>query len=258
MLDRQEERTPSNSQQDVMYEKWLAKLARDPAYNPNFSLAMPGGFRLADNQISWRPLGNLRPAPVALVHPADVFGCGHYRVMQPFLAMQEQGILDGAISAGLMHVTDLERYSPDTIVLQRQIGEERLEAMRRMKRFSSAFKVYELDDYLPNLPLKSIHRAHMPKDILRSLRKGLSFVDRFVVSTEALAEAFTGLHGEIVVMENRLPVNWWQGLQTQRKQGQKPRVGWAGGSSHTGELELITDVVRDLVDEVEWVFLACA
>ena len=254
MLDRQEECAPSNSQQDAMYEKWLPQLARDPAYNPNFSLAMPGGFKLADNQISWRPLGDFRPAPVALVHPADLFGCGHYRVIQPFLAMKKQGILDGAISTGLMHVTDLERYSPDTIILQRQIGDERLEAMRRMQRFSNAFKVYELDDYLPNLPLKSAHRATMPKDILRSIRKGLSFVDRFVVSTEALAEAFTGLHGEMLVRENRLPVSWWQGLQTQRRQGQKPRVGWAGGSSHTGDLELIADVVRDLADEVEWVF----
>lgn len=254
MLDRQEEHAPNANQEDTMYEKWLPQLARDPAYNPNFSLAMPGGFKLADNQISWRPLGIFRPAPVALVHPADLFGCGHYRVIQPFMAMKEQGILDGAISTGLMHVTDLERYKPDTIILQRQIGEERLEAMRRMQRFSKAFKVYELDDYLPNLPLKSVHREHMPKDILRSLRKGLSFVDRFVVSTEALAEAFKGLHGEMVVMENRLPVSWWQGLQTQRRQGKKPRVGWAGGSSHTGDLELIADVVRDLASEVEWVF----
>lgn len=254
MLDRLDECAPSNSLQDAMYEKWLPKLARDPAYNPNFSLAMPGGFKLADNQISWRPLGIFRPAPVALVHPADLFGCGHYRVIQPFMAMKEQGILDGAISTGLMHVTDLERYKPDTIILQRQIGEERLEAMRRMQRFSNAFKVYELDDYLPNLPLKSVHREHMPKDILRSLRKGLSFVDRFVVSTEALAEAFKGLHGEMVVMENRLPESWWQGLQAQRRQGKKPRVGWAGGLGHTGDLELIADVVRDLASEVEWVF----
>ena len=241
-------------EQDAMYAKWLPQLARDPAYNPNFSLTMPGGFKLADSQISWRPLEGFRPSPVALVHPADLFGCGHYRVIQPFLAMKEAGLFDGAISTGLMHVTDLERYSPDTIILQRQIGDQRIEAMQRMQRFSKAFKVYELDDYLPNLPLKSVHRANMPKDILRSLRKGLGFVDRFVVSTEALAEAFSGLHGEIVVMENRLPVTWWQGLQTQRNQGKKPRVGWAGGAGHTGDLELIADVVRDLADEVEWVF----
>jgi len=254
MLEREILPAPNSRQQNAMYDKWLHQLACDPAYNSNFSLAMPGGFKLADSQISWRPLEGFRPTPVALVHPADLFGCGHYRVMQPFLAMKQAGLLDGAISTGLMHVTDLERYNPDTIILQRQIGDERIEAMQRMQRFSKAFKVYELDDYLPNLPLKSIHRVHMPKDILRSLRKGLSFVDRFVVSTEALAEAFTGLHGEIVVMENRLPVSWWQGLQSQRRQGKKPRVGWAGGSSHTGDLELIADVVRDLADEVEWIF----
>lgn len=242
------------AEQDAMYEKWLPQLARDPAYNPNFSLAMPGGFKLADTQISWRPLDSIRPAPVALVHPADLAGCGHYRVMQPFLAMKGEGLVDGAISTGLMHVTDLERYNPDCIVLQRQIGDARLEAMQRMQKFSRAFKVYELDDYLPNLPLKSVHRKDMPKDILRSLRRGLGFVDRFVVSTPALAEAFAGLHGEIVVRENRLPLSWWDGLQTQRRQGKKPRVGWAGGSSHTGDLELIADVVRDLADEVEWVF----
>jgi hypothetical protein len=31
-------------------------------------------------------------------------------------------------------------------------------------------------------------------------------------------------------------------------------VGWAGGVGHRGDLELIVDVVRDLADEVEWVF----
>lgn len=254
MLDRQEEPAVDAAAQDVMYEKWLAQLARDPAYSRNLSLAMPGGYKLAGSQLSWRPLDGFRPAPVALVHPADLYGCGHYRVMQPFLAMKEAGLLDGTISTGLMHVTDLERYNPDCIVLQRQIGDERLQAMQRMQRFSRAFKVYELDDYLPNLPLKSASRQNMPKDIVKSLRRGLSFVDRFVVSTHTLAEAFSGLHGELVVRENRLPLSWWGGLQTLRGQGKKPRVGWAGGSSHTGDLELIADVVRDLADEVEWVF----
>lgn len=254
MLDRSQATAADSSQQDAMYAKWLPQLARDPAYSANLSLVKSGGYKLADSQISWRPLDAFRPEPVTLVHPADLFGCGHYRVIQPFLAMKAQGLLDGVISTGLMHVTDLERYNPDSIVLQRQIGEERLEAMQRMQRFSQAFKVYELDDYLPNLPMKNAHRDSMPKDILRSLRQGLSFVDRFVVSTDALAEALSGLHGEIVVRENRLPLNWWQGLSGQRRQSVKPRVGWAGGASHTGDLELIADVVRDLADEVEWVF----
>ncbi|WP_083679811.1 glycosyltransferase [Stutzerimonas balearica] len=255
MLDRQESAEVTAQQQDAMYAKWLPQLARDPSYNPNFSLAQPGGFKLADTQISWRPLDIWRPLPVVLAHPADTMGCGHYRVMQPFNALREAGIVDGALSVGLMHVVDLERYNPDAVVLQRQIGEERLEAMRRIKAFSRAFKVYELDDYLPNLPMKSAHRQHMPKDIVKSLRRGLSYVDRFVVSTDVMAEAFAEFHPDIRIVKNRLDPRWWGSLPTSaRRTSSKPRVGWAGGASHTGDLEMIADVVKELADEVEWVF----
>lgn len=255
MLDRQVSTEVTAQQQDAMYAKWLPQLARDPFYNPNFSLAQPGGFKLADTQISWRPLDVWRPLPVVLAHPADTMGCGHYRVMQPFNALREAGMIDGALSVGLMHVVDLERYNPDAVILQRQIGEERLEAMRRIKAFSRAFKVYELDDYLPNLPMKSVHRQHMSKDIVKSLRKGLSYVDRFVVSTDVMAEAFADFHPDIRVVKNRLDPRWWGELPVSaRRVSKKPRVGWAGGSSHTGDLEMVADVVKELADEVEWVF----
>ncbi|WBG63087.1 glycosyltransferase [Pseudomonas citronellolis] len=241
--------------QDAFYARWLPRLARDPAYNPNFSLVRArGGFVLTDTQLTFRPLA-WQPLPTVLAHFADTFGCGHYRVIQPFLAQREQGLIEGVVTHGLLHVADLERFSPDVVLLQRQIGDERLDAMRRMKAFSRAFKVYELDDYLPNLPLKNQHREHMPKDILRSLRRGLGYVDRFVVSTEALAEAFSDLHPDIRVAYNRLAPGWWGGLQpSQRRRSAKPRVGWAGGVSHTGDLELIADVVKELANEVEWVF----
>jgi GT2 family glycosyltransferase len=240
-------------EQDAMYEKWLPALARDPAYNRNLSLNGRGFELETDVNLTWRPL-TWRPLPVVLAHPADPWGCGNYRVIRPLQAMRRDGLVDGMLSEGLLQVVDLERYNPDIIVLQRQIGDERLEAMRRIQRLSQAFTVYELDDYLPNLPMKSMHREHMPKDILKSMRRGLSFVDRFVVSTEPLAEALAGLHGDIRVIENRLPVEWWKDLSSQRRRGRKPRVGWAGGVSHTGDLELIADVVKELAAEVEWVF----
>ncbi len=255
MLDRQASTEVTAQQQDAMYTKWLPQLARDPSYNPNFSLVQPGGFKLADTQISWRPLDIWRPLPVVLAHPADTMGCGHYRVMQPFNALLEAGMVDGGVSVGLMHVVDLERYNPDAVILQRQIGAIRLEAMRQMKAFSRAFKVYELDDYLPNLPMKSVHRPHMPKDIVKSLRRGLSYIDRFVVSTDVMAEAFADFHSDIRVVKNRLDPRWWGELPvSSRRVSKKPRVGWAGGSSHTGDLEMIADVVKELAGEVEWVF----
>jgi GT2 family glycosyltransferase len=240
--------------QDNLYKKWLPILARDPAYNANLSLHGKGFELEPELNISWRPL-TWNPLPTILAHPADPFGCGNYRVIQPFRSLRHNGIIEGILSPGLFPVMDLERYAPDVIVLQRQIGDERLDAMRRIKLLSQAFKVYELDDYLPNLPSKSVHRKTIPKDALRALRKGLSYVDRFVVSTQTLADEFHGLHDDIRVVENRLPMEWWGDLpQSKRRGGRKPRVGWAGGASHTGDLELIADVVMALVDEVDWVF----
>lgn len=254
LIDTSAEREPTYSQEDAFFAKWLPLLARDPAYNPNFSLQKQGSFKLAPTELSWRPLQSWRPVPTVLAHPADSAGCGHYRVMQPLRALREQGLIEGDVAPLLLSVVDLERYDPDVIILQRQITDERLESMRRMRSFSRAFKIYELDDYLPNLPLKSIHRQDMPKDILKSLRRGFSLVDRLVVSTEALADAYAGMHGDIRVVENRLPSNWWGGLKSKRRAGALPRVGWAGGISHTGDLDLIADVVKELAGEVEWVF----
>lgn len=252
--------TPATAlDEEAMYARWLPVMANDPAYNPGFSLDPGAGFQLADPRASWRPLQSWRPLPTMIALPADIEGCGHYRVIQPLRALREAGMVEGVLFNGYLEISELARQDPDVVILQRQVGEPRLEAMRRMQALSRAFKVYELDDYLPNLPLKNAHREHMPKDILKTVRRGLGMVDRFVVSTPALAEAFAGLHGDIRVAENRLPPHWWEhlpaGSERKQRQGGKPRIGWAGGVSHTGDLELIADVVRELADEVEWVFM---
>jgi O-antigen biosynthesis protein len=192
--------------------------------------------------------------PVVLCHPADRTGCGQYRILQPFAALLEAQRLAGSVAFELFPAFELAKFAPDVMVYQRQISEPQLEFLRLSKLYSPSFKVYELDDYLPNIPLKSAHRAHMPKDVVKSLRKALTFVDRFVVSTNELACAYEGMHPLIQVVNNYLPVPIWGSLKSLRRQGKKPRVGWAGGISHTGDLELISGVVQALAHEVEWVF----
>lgn len=256
LIDPPEAAPASALDEEAMYARWLPVMANDPAYNPGFSLDPGAGFKLADPRASWRPLQSWRPLPSVIALPADIEGCGHYRVIQPLRALREAGMVEGVLFNGYLEISELARQDPDVVILQRQVGEPRLEAMRRMKALSRAFKVYELDDYLPNLPLKNAHREHMPKDILKTVRRGLGMVDRFVVSTPALAEAFAGLHSDIRVAENRLPAHWWNVLpERSLERGRRPRIGWAGGASHTGDLELIADVVRELADEVDWVFM---
>lgn len=255
LMGAQQVKQASFEQQDAMYARWLRLLARDPAYSPNMSLQHKGGFKLADNAMVWRPLRSWRPLSSVLAHQADLNACGQYRVVEPFSAMKEAGLIEGALSSSLLQLSELERFQPDTIVLQREICEQRLGAMRRMHTFSRAFKVFELSDYLPDLPLDSALRQQMPVDILGNLQRSLGYVDRLVVPTSALAEVLCGLHHDIRIVESRLSNARWLGLQGLRRVGNKPRVGWAGGVDQVGELEVIAGVIKALAGEVEWVFL---
>ena len=237
----------------TMYARWLPLISQDPAYNVNLTLSNINFNIGADSQLSWRPL-SWHPLPVVMPHMADMAGCGYYRIIKPFEAMQKAGLVDGKLSSAMLSLPELERYQPDAIIIQRRIDPEFHEWMQKLSRFNQSFKVYELDDYLPNIPLKNHHRAQFGNDILKMIRRSLSFMDRFVVSTAPLAEAFANFHHDIVVMPNRLSEDWWGNLQSLRNQGRKPRVGWAGGSSHTGDLEMIVDVIKAFAGEVEWVF----
>jgi GT2 family glycosyltransferase len=240
-------------EQDLMYERWLPYMGCDPAFNRNLSLRA-AGFEVEQRaELNWQPQ-KLLNLPTVLVHPADQWGCGHYRIMQPLESMKAQAVAGGMIAKEWLTVPEMARLDPDAFVYQRQITPEAVENMKYARRFLKKPIVYELDDYLPNLPIKSAYRKNMPKDILKSLRASLKHVDRFVVSTHPLADAFKGAHPDIRVVENRLPLNWWADLSAARRQSEKPRVGWAGGVGHTGDLELVEAVVRDLADEVDWVF----
>ncbi len=240
--------------ESALLERWLPALARDPAYNPSLRLDVPGGFRLGESDFSWQPLP-WRPLPRLLAQPADPWGSGHYRVIQPLEALKQAGLAEGVLYATVLDPVEQARIDPDVVILQRRISDADLAGIQRMRRFSRAFTVYEIDDYLPNLPLKNIHREHMPKDVLRSMRRALGMVDRCVVSTPQLAEALHGLHTDIRVVRNLLPPAWWTALpHPPRPAPGKPRVGWAGGVGHTGDLELVADAVIELAADVDWVF----
>lgn len=236
------------AEQDAMYARWLPQLANDPAYNPNLSLQGPG------YELDRLPRRRHTDRPLVLAHPCDPFGCGNYRVYKPFQALLRAGRIQGSVNPGWPDLPALARVAPDVHLLQRPTKDTRLAAAEGYRRHVRAFTVYELDDYLPGLPMGSAHRAEMPTDVRRMIRRGLALADRFVVSTHALAEAFSGWHADIRVAENRLPADWWGELARTRRDGPRPRVGWAGGAGHGGDLALVADVIRALAGEVDWVF----
>lgn len=242
-----------NSNSDKFLSAWLPSIANDPSYNKNLSY-VTHPYRVEPlHELSWQPL-TWRPQPVILAHPSDDTGCGHYRVMQPLKAMMNEGLAEGVISFRHLLASELERINPDSIIFQRPLEREFLDYMKHSKTYSSAFKIYELDDLITNIPIKNYFKSKHPKDTVKLLREGIAQVDRFIVSTPGLAEAYSGWHSDMQVLELKLPAAWWGNLKVTRAEHKKPRVGWAGGSSHLGDLELIADVVKELAGEVDWIF----
>jgi hypothetical protein len=238
---------------DAFLNDWLPAIARDPAYNKNLTLVGKPFSVEPMPEMTWRPL-SWRPSPIILAHPSDDTGCGQYRVIKPLTAMMQEGIGDGLISFRALVPAELERLKPDTIIFQRPLARDFLDFMKYSKTYSNAFKVYEIDDLITNIPLKNYFRSQHPKDTVNLLREGIAQVDRLIVSTPGLAEAYSGWNSDTRVLELKLPLEWWGNLNITKTEHKKPRVGWAGGSSHLGDLELIADVVKDLADEVDWVF----
>lgn len=240
-------------EQAVMYRRWMPALMRDPAYNSNLSLASTDFVVESDPALSWDSVW--RPVPRILTQPADRMGCGEYRIIAPTRALLRAGLIQGQETDRIYTPPELARIKPDALVLQRQVEPFQIEAIERHKRFNpDVFCVFEIDDLVTNVPLKNIHRSLLPKDMYKRMRRAVAACDCLVVATEPLAEAYRDLASDIRVVPNFIESAVWGSFEPVRRMSKKPRVGWAGGVSHTGDLEIIARVVEALQDEVDWVF----
>lgn len=242
------------AEQDRFYDAWRHDVAFDPAFNRNFSAHGRDFLVEIAPGLTWDP--EWRPRPRVLAHPADRFGCGEYRVIAPMRALNDAGRIMGWETGNYLSVPELFRMEPDTILLQRQVDPHQLELVERYIRHSKAFRVYEIDDLITNIPIKSVRKKHFveQKDLHKRFRKGISMCHRFVVSTDYLAEQYQGYIDDIVVVPNYIERGRWGGLIPARRHGARPRVGWAGSVTHDGDLAVIFDVVKATAKEVDWVF----
>lgn len=241
-------------EQNLFFDAWRHDVAFDPAYNRNLSVQGRDFQIEIAPALTWDP--EWKPRPRVLAHPADRFGCGEYRIIAPMRALNEDGRIMGWETGRYLTQPELFRMEPDCILLQRQVDPTQLELIERYIRHSQAFRIYEIDDLITNIPVRSIRKKHFvdQKDLHKRFRKGLSLCHRFIVSTEYLAEAYRGYNDDIVVVPNYIERARWGELKPVRRGGARARVGWAGSSTHDGDLAMIFDVVKATAKEVDWVF----
>ncbi|MEH2920908.1 glycosyltransferase [Samsonia erythrinae] len=246
--------TPQPSDVEALYQEWLPQLVNDPFYHPSYSKLAPG-FSLGSEMVRCQPPLPGRPLPVVVGMHADWFGCGHYRVIHPFKALEREFHIDGGLISSLSGVVDLKRIEPDVTVVQRAVTKSISEYIKKYKKYTQSQIVLEYDDFLSNIPVRSIHRKDFSQSVIGGLRRCIEVADWLVVSTVPLAEELSKFHSDIRIAQNRLNPLWWRHLRSQRRVGKKIRIGWAGGSSHSGDLDILRPVMKALENKVEWVFM---
>lgn len=251
--DDSERQLAREAEQERFYQRWMAKIARDPAYNPALSLGYSSFSLEPSLRNNWNPFCS-RAVPLILGLPVNSSAVGHYRVTAPLAALEEAGRVIARVAYESPSAAEIERLSPDTIILQCRYSDGAAGDILRMKKYSGALRVFEIDDYVISAPKKNTHARNKPVNTEQMLREGIGLCDRVVVTTQPLADALSSMHSDIRVVPNMLPLEPWARLTSRRGTSSKPRVGWGGGTSHTGDLEIIAEVVRELANEVEWVF----
>lgn len=196
----------------------------------------------------------VRPLNV-ITYAADQQGCGFHRMIVPANLLRASGGARVKTEQVLHNGEWHEAFKPDVIVFQRQYEKRQVETIRDIRqRCPNAFLVYEIDDLLTEIPQRNYHSSFISKSIAGPLKEAMLLCDRVVVTTNELAKWAREEIGaeDVVVVPNYLPANYMK-ERGEPENKKLVRVGWAGGVSHSGDLDLLKEAIAS-VKNVQWVF----
>lgn len=239
---------------DRLFRKWPHRMARDRAYNANFT-RHGRGFQYENvPALSWQD--GWRPRKKVFAHPVNREGTGEYRIIAPARALSRAGRLQTMETMQLLTPPEMLQSAPDSVIFQLQMEDHQARGIQQWMDYRpETLRVFEVDDLVIHLPMKNAHRPHIHPDIIRRLRNTAKRMDRMVVTTDYLAERYHGWNPDIRVVPNFIERDRWGGLSTQISPGARPRVGWVGGVSHQGDLEIIQELVKATYRDIDWVFM---
>lgn len=222
------------------------------------------------------------------VYPADLGGCGHYRLIYPIEAMQRAGNTDAEIEMILptpdaenpddsptakldvivvdepavwqgvtvnsRRVIDVVPPDADVVVLQRPMNRLLVDAIPYLQARGIAVVVEVDDDFdainARNLAFVSTHKSLNPDLNADHVRRACAMADMVTVSTPALAAVY-GKHGRFRVLPNALPPHWFARPETQRyADAPHPWIGWSGTiATHPNDLQVTRGAVGRICHE---------
>lgn len=228
----------------------------DVFWNPNLSLIEKLPLPEIDYRAQWQYLPTASPRILACPLPN---GQGIFRITSPLRALRKAGqAVECVWPQQGQHepmVSEIMRLSPDTLIVQHYLSDSKLELLESLHTIPGRpFVVFAIDDFLTNMAASNPMRKHVPANSRARLRYALERCDRMVASTEFLAEAYRHFIPDIKIVPNRLEQEIWLPLQSRKRTGKKPRIGWAGGTTHHGDLALLKSVIEKTRHEADWIF----
>ncbi|MFA7282617.1 MAG: hypothetical protein WC100_21215, partial [Sterolibacterium sp.] len=238
-------------------ERWLKNGTTDPYWNPNLSLMGSTPSIETSYLAQWQHQPS--PAPRIMVRNLPN-GQGDFRITSYLSALRNAGMVSECVwpqeeGSREPSISEFLRLAPDVIIVQHYIGDKKLAGLEALQTVPNRpFLVFALDDLLTKLADSNPFRKNIPADNRSRLKYALARCDRMVVSTEFLAESYRNLISDIRIVPNRLQQEVWLPLHSRKRTGTKPRIGWAGGTTHEGDLILLKEVIEQTRDEADWVF----
>lgn len=184
--------------------------------------------------------------------PGDKKGTGFYRMMMPANAIIEQKLAEVNVSFML---NAEEMHWAELIVMQRPANWEALEYVRTARALGKKV-IYELDDYLPGVPLDQpgvkywdsmIGRAGVSLEVMKNC-------DAVTTTTPRLANELALWNRNVHILPNFLDEIMWNNVVytedfEKKKKDDIIRIGWEGAAGHWADLELIVNVIKKITDD---------
>lgn len=241
----------------IFSQRWLAHSSADLFWNPNLSLNSSTPTPETDYRAQWQYLPS--SAPRILARPL-MNGQGIFRLTAPLTALRKAGMATECVwpqeeGGREPSASEILRLAPDSVIVQHYLNNPKLPMLESWQALPSRpFLVYALDDLLTNMAESNHLRKNVPANSRSRLKYALARCDRMVVSTDFLADAYRHLIPDIRVVPNRLEQALWLPLHSKKRTSAKPRIGWAGGTTHQGDLILLKEIIEQTRHEADWVF----
>jgi O-antigen biosynthesis protein len=243
--------------ENVFMRRYWPAAAIDPFWNPKLSLSELQPTPEAEFQPEWHDKPWSGPRILAR-HISN--GQGFFRITSPLYALRNAGMAQACLwvqdSIRDFSPAELIRLAPDTFIVENYVADQRITALDQyFKLPGRPFIVFALDDLITKLATSNPMRITIPPNIQARLKYALARCDRMVVSTDYLAEAYQHLIPDIRVVPNRLEQGIWLALKSKKNTCKKPRIGWAGGTSHQDDLLLLKEIIEQTRHEADWIFM---